>query len=727
MILGRTAERETIVRELRTAATAPECKRVLSIHGEQGVGTSALCTWLTEVAGSQGLADLVLRADTSEPECATLPGFVRSLLNSAVSFAEHQGIPEPSELNAILESEDYVFSDDARSSSIISEAFFVDLLQSLHVFVRPDMQQRREHMAPKKVLVIIDRHEGDARRIDSWILDQLLLTAFVKSFGDFQFYQSPYIKPDTFVRQLLDIRVVVAGKLPLGTSAADKRWERWNSTIQPIHVKVFGMEELNDVLKEHGLNEPHQVDACFAATGGHPVLVSSWLSRSAREHVDRDVHVNQDDNDDNQVNTHSVSEITHPDSGGEVNNRIDAPHATQHQLPGNVNYFEKTLSPQEMRYLRVAAACSWVHADVLRCFFSDVQERHRAEACIRNHWTCRPILHNGMAGFSMFPQARERLRSMVIPAGEISMQELDIIFMTYERVVELVKAMPLKYMHLLRALACADAFDAENLPYSLFPAGRDDWEYLFAKYSHMFVSNEFTKSVAEPLRTVLRENNVYYSPHESEEWSARIRQLWQERSIALQAQLATLEVQLHEDGKRYREVQDDLVANNDAQHKAGEEIEDLCESISNLEHSTPLDTSNRDGVASIVAGIAALVLSVPAFMAKGVVSLSGFEFSIQPALARMFVVFTVVFAALAAVYGARSFGLRKRRALYKRNLLKLASLREQKNDAEHRLRELQDERTHQELNRKRLEDEIAHNELALTHTKTMLSEPYIQV
>ncbi|MFM2133518.1 MAG: hypothetical protein RL156_799, partial [Bacteroidota bacterium] len=227
MILGRTAERETIVRELRTAATAPECKRVLSIHGEQGVGTSALCAWLTEAAVTQGLADLVLRADTSGPECATLPGFIKSLLNSAVSSGEHQGMPEASELNAILESEDAAFTDDTRSVSIVSEAFFVDLLQSLHVFVRPDMQQRREHMAPKKVLIVIDRHEDDARRIDTWILDQLLVTAFVKSFGDFQYYQSPYIKPDTFVRQLLDIRVVVAGKLPLGTGAADKRWDRW--------------------------------------------------------------------------------------------------------------------------------------------------------------------------------------------------------------------------------------------------------------------------------------------------------------------------------------------------------------------------------------------------------------------------------------------------------------------------------------------------------------------
>jgi hypothetical protein len=114
-------------------------------------------------------------------------------------------------------------------------------------------------------------------------------------------------------------------------------------------------------------------------------------------------------------------------------------------------------------------------------------------------------------------------------------------------------------------------------------------------------------------------------------------------------------------------------------------------------------------------------------MAQGVVSLSGYEFTIQPALARMFVVFTVVFAALAAVYGARSFGLRKRRALYKRNLVKLTSLREQKVEADHRLRELQDEQSNQELNRKRLEDEIAQNQLALAHTNTMLLEPYVQI
>lgn len=723
MILGRSAERDILLRELRTAATAPECKRVLSIHGEQGVGTSALCAWLTEAAVPQGLADLVLRADTSGPDCATLPGFIKGLLNSAVSSGEHQGMPEASELSAILESEDAVFTDDARSISIVSEAFFVDLLQSLHVFVRPDMEQRRENMSPKKVLIVIDRHEDDARRIDTWILDQLLVTAFVKSFGDFQYYQSPYIKPDTFVRQLLDIRVVVAGKVPLGTGAADKRWERWNSTIQPIHVKVFGMKELSLVLKEHGVVDPQQVSACFSATGGHPALVSSWLLRVSGKHDD------ESERSDIASGTESKSKsrITDTDTEGGAQEALKAEQLTKHEVRGNVNYLEKTLSPTEMRYLRVAAACRWVHGDVLRCFFSDVEERQRAEACIRHHWTCQPILHNGVAAFSLFPQARERLRGIATPAGEKSMQELDLIFMTYERVVEMVKAMPLKYMHLLRALACADAFDADNLPFSLFPGGRDDWEYLFSKYPHMFVSKEFTKSVAEPLRTLLRENNVYYAPRESEEWGARIRQSWQERSLALKAQLATLEVQLQEDGKRYREVQDDLIANNDLQHKTGEEIEDLRESISNLERSTPVDISNRDGVAAIVAGIAALLLSVPAFMAQGVVSLSGYEFTIQPALARMFVVFTVVFAALAAVYGARSFGLRKRRALYKRNLVKLTSLREQKVEADHRLRELQDEQSNQELNRKRLEDEIAQNQLALAHTNTMLLEPYVQI
>lgn len=685
MILGRKAERDAILRELRVPSVAPECKRIISLHGDQGVGTSTLSAWLRDTARTERIADAVVFLDTSLPACRNRSGIIE-LLDASVVYPGSDFDTRTSEVRSILSADGSSVADEGKQSSILSEALFVDWIQALYPQLESDASSQREVKVPKKVLLIIDRHADNQHLVDAWLLDHLLITAFIKKFADFHHYHSPYLKPDVFVRQFIDLRVVIAGKSPLDSEVSDKRWERWKSTILPVHLRGFDSAEVTEVLKDFAVSDPREINECIQSTGGHPVLVASWLQRRGSE-------------------TSSVeeSDVTHHDW----------------------QYFTSSLSPQEIRYLRIAASCEWVNGDVLKCFLESDAERSKAESFLRSHWSCVPCLHNGIPSYTLLGQARTRLRALPTPSAERSMDELDIIFRTYSNLDDVFSSLRPRQILMVRALAHAARFDADLLPGRLFPNADDDWEHLVTHHADLFDTHAATRSLKQSLRTRIRENNAYYAPSTCEEWSAIISSTWREQEARLAELIAERKRAQAADERRLGTVLEQLAETKDKRDKATDENRETTASMRGLQRTTPADVTNRDGFAAVISLIVFAVVSLPALFSESMIPVFGMTLDRQSALVRLLLVFSGVFFVLTLVFGGRSVYLRKQRAQQRRNIIRIKALQDQVSEQTHAVRELTETLNSQELNARRLRDEIASAHADITRLSTILGEPYI--
>lgn len=684
MILGRNAERELLLRELRVSSGAPECKRIISLYGGTGVGTSAITSWLQQTACAESLADAVLFVDTSHPSCTGLTGIISSLHKSVV-YPSLDAVSSASEVESLLKKYSQSAEDELKRSGELFEAMMVDWIHSLIVDPETELGEQREPRQPKKILLIIDRHNDNVRLVDSWLLEHVMFNALIKKFADFQFYHSPYLKPDLFVRQVLDLRIVVAGKYPLADQTSDKRWDRWRPTILSVPLRVFSASELEKVLRDYSDVRSEQIAECFASTGGHPMLVRSWINRHLASRQD-----------------------------------INEAASEQSRL-----YLSSALSPSEIRLLRIAAACDWLNSDVLRCFIGGDTERDHAESVLRSHWMCTPCLHMGIPAFALFDQARKDIRSLAVPAGEQTMAELDIIFRSYSNIDGILFEMRPKHSRMVRALANADRFDSSLLPERLFPSSEDDWEFVFRQYASLFVSHEATKSVNDSNRTLIRENNAYYAPNQSEEWSAIIRATWRQRKAEIKKELLAAETAYLEDERRLEAVLMQIEESKNKILEAKKEIEETRDTIRKLERSTPADVSNRDLLAAILSALVLFIVAIPSFFSDFVFSFIGGSTEKHIALQRLFLVFSAVFLALTTWFAGRSFLLRKRRAQQRRNIARLKALREEHSEQQRGLHEREELLSNQQLNARRLRDELLESERRRTTASVALNEPFI--
>ena len=418
MLVGRKQERDRILRELALAGTSPDVKRIVSIHGVQGVGTSALASCIRDESISQGLADVVLYVDTSDDRCCNDAGLFSALLDSTVFTGDAARKAKCTELRercSVRAQQQPIKGSEFSATAELTEALVVDLLQSLYPLYEDEHQLQPEPASPKKIIIIIDRHSQREDEVDSWLLDDVLLYSYIKSFSDIRFYASPYVQAHIPIRRFLDIRIVVAGKSAPGIYR-NKGWERWKPAMLSVPLQLFGKREVNDILLDAGIKDVdiRLVEQCFEQTGGHPALVASWLMRNTSHFLP-------------QVDTTSL-----PDRSW--------------------SYFTRSLSIDELRYARIAAACEIVDDDVLRCFLHNEHDRQSAMNFFIRHWAFAqcPAPHSNAV--FVREQARLRLLELSTPAGEQDMDRLKEIYSTHKLLMDALPNIQVQHLQMLLSL-----------------------------------------------------------------------------------------------------------------------------------------------------------------------------------------------------------------------------------------------------------------------------------
>ncbi len=673
MLIGRSSELQSIVSEIAKPATANDVKRIIAVHGMFGVGKSTVLREVVERLHNASHVDVVLSSN-EDARLEHLPEFVHQLLNSF--YACRDDIPRYKsdetdsrwmryiELRKEMDSlfgpaapnhdnttelaearQNYTKqrnADERRllsdTASVMCEALIVDLMNTFFPLQSRDGEDPHFEVpsTQRKIVVVIDTYEKMSTALNAWLLEHFLLYCYIKRFGDFRSYNSPYLSPEVHVRQFFDIRFLLAGREPLFETDPERRWDRWQSTVLDIPLKQFNPQHVREYFE---LENNHLIDVqeVMRSTGGIPYLVSLW-SR------------------------------TQTIQGSDPERQSIVSHAADRIL-----WYKST---EQKAWVRCAAFCEWFDADLLRCFSEAHANPHKAYEYLRRRSELCRTSQNQPDKLELIPVVRESLRATVQKESPEEARGYEEIVRVALQARETLANFSAEEQRALKHLAHVRHFQAEKTVAALWPHDQDIVERLIERVPTLFERHTQSRSLKTDLRELLAQFCAQYDRSEDAEEYRRIADYWAKRKDELSTDVANstltrdqLQATLLTVERELEQAQLDV---RDAQSHAME----LEQEIHPLRQSTPPYTSNRDAAAARIALILCVMIVAATWYAP---ELSAYFHAVPDmvdAVQKVLLAFAIGFGVLFVFFLSRSVALRQQRRQHHKNRQLLADLDE---------------------------------------------------
>ncbi len=680
MLIGRTKELDLILQEIRKPATANDLKRIIAVHGMFGVGKSTLLREVIAELQQSNMVHAVLYSN-EDAHIEHLPEFMYQLVNSFrackadvpryksdetdsrwMRFNEIQQELEQTRAAAKSTSESgttesvaqlvkHRSADERRlmtdTASVICETLIVDLMNTFYPLGASggESQVPAAH-SQTKIVIVIDTYEKMTAALNSWLLEHFLLYCYIKRFGDFRSYNSPYLSQEVYVRQFFDIRFVIAGREPLRTTDPERRWDRWQHTLLELGLRQFNPENIREYFDENKL-ELQSVDEVMHATAGIPYLVSLWS------------------------HAHRFDE-THADG-----NQTIAAHAQE-----RIFWYK---SPQQKEWIRTAAFCDWFDADLLRCFRSSHDHSQEAYNYLRRSTElCRESTSH-KAKLELLAVVRESIRHAVRQESPELAKEYELVVKTYTSATELLSKFDQDEQDALRHLAYLRCCDLSSTLRELWPADQSVVERLVERSPSLFEQHKRTISLQSDTHQLLARFNSMYDSSNDSITKSRVHEYWQKTSAELQAECNSAKL-------NHEKVEKEIVRLSSESEKAELDLRDaqnqcmeLESEIRPLRQNTPPLTTNRDAAAARIAFILCLVLAAATVFSHEWMPMLQAPQDMEEAIQKVLLAFAIGFAALFIFFVSRSMALRQRRRQHQKNRAVLAELDERYSAAREKL------------------------------------------
>jgi hypothetical protein len=191
-----------------------------------------------------------------EPELATF----RDWLATSARVPEILNVSGPSGVgkSALLRTFQRIAADEGRTAILADGVGFPatvrGLLSALHGSLTDDLDDVVAYLNRTRSVVLLDT------------FDQL---------GEL----TGYVQAELLPRLTTSVRVVIAGRYPLGLAW---RNESWHKLIRPLRLEAFSPSESRDYLRRRGLDEPRLINEIIRAAGSSPLALSLAADLSLR-------------------------------------------------------------------------------------------------------------------------------------------------------------------------------------------------------------------------------------------------------------------------------------------------------------------------------------------------------------------------------------------------------------------------------------------------------------
>lgn len=677
MITGRTNELRTILHEIELPHADEDAKRIIAIHGLFGVGKSTLLRELMSRIQKHRSADALLSSN-EDAHVKYLPEFVFQLLNSfracqpdtprfrsdetdarwmrfsqiTGDLKEHdasawQSVEDRSTLRSLSETMEYAphlgsgtpfdstirsrfkSSDDQRlildTGNVVSEAFMVDLMNTFYPMT-DEMTSLADYLntrEPVKVIIVIDTFEKISASMNQWLLENFLPYCYTKRFGDFRSYSSPFLPPDAYVSQFFDFRFIIAGREPLTTTDAERRWDRWRALILELHLDEFSPDLVAEFLKKEGINNLPAADVIMDATLGLPYLVALYADS---------LKTKKSGADEQQLAARAQERV----------------------------FWYK--SEQQKEWIRAAAFCDWFDADTLRCFPVAHRTSREAYSYLRHSAELTRQSDSAHSKITIHPVIRKSIRIATEQESQKTAKLYSDIATTFYRASTVLQPYNAAFREAIRNLAYFDRFDLEFALTSFIPDELNVVKELLAKSSPLIIKNINTYSLTPPIAEALMEYNRWYDQDVFEAKCGQVTSIWKEREKSLVASRNSIAKEHSETTATLARLETELVTlRKRAEDAQGRAINAEQQSIQ-AKRMGPFRLHSRDAAALRLSLVLTIILGI-LWLYSGDL-LGGFdslhEDNIKSA-SKILAIFTTIFAALTAFFISRALYIRSQR------------------------------------------------------------------
>ncbi len=672
MLIGRTKELDLILQELRKPATANDLKRIVALHGMFGVGKSTLLREVIAELQSNSIVDAVLYSN-EDAHIRHLPEFMYQLVNSfrackkdipryksdetdsrwmrynellqeleQLRTERSTGSALPESAEALSQLLKHRSADERRlmtdTASVMCETLLVDLMNTFYPLSSeggstaiPAAQSQR------KIVIVIDTYEKMTTALNTWLLEHFLLYCYIKRFGDFRCYNSPYLSPEVFVRQYFDIRFIIAGREPLRTTDAERRWDRWQHTFLEIGLRQFGPAEIRSYFEESKIDLT-SVDEVLNATAGIPYLVNLWS------------------------HAHKFDE-TH--NGGE---QTIAAHAQE-----RIFWYK---SQEQIEWIRCAAFCPWFDADLLGCFSSIQGSAQDAYSYLRRRTELCRESKDHPSKLELLPVIRDSIQHALKQESPERAAEYEQVVKTYEAAKALLAPFDQDEQEALLHLSHLHRCDVSLSLRELWASDQPIIERLLERSPGLFLRHELTISLQPDARQLLQRFISQHDPSEFEAQSTRVQSYWHQYEAELIEERNTTQAHIEKIERDILGLGAEIEKADLDRRDAHTQCVELEESIQPLRQNTPPLTTNRDAAAARIAFVLCVVVAIVTFYIHELLLYVQSTPDMEEAIQKVLLAFSIGFAILFIFFVSRSLALRRRRIQHQKNRAILADLDE---------------------------------------------------
>lgn len=675
MLIGRRQEQELILHHLQQPPSATEVKRIIAVNGLFGVGKSTLLRAMIADIQQKALADALLISN-EDAHVQYLPEFVYQLMNSFrackadtprfrsdetdsrwMRFSEIAGelktrdaeawqtIEERSTLRSASERMEYQpqsnsensfdasirsrfkSADDQRltldTGNVVSEALIVDLMNTFYP-LNDNIQTLGDYIkkgAARKIVILIDTYEKISATLNQWLLENFLPYCYTKRFGDFRSYNSPFLTPDLAVSQFFDFRFIIAGREPLSTTDAERRWDRWRSTLAEMHLEEFSEEEIQQFLKQEGIVSSVSSEELRSATTGLPYLVSLW------------------------------ADVFKARRAGADSSYLAA-------LAQERVFWYKT--EQQKEWIRAAAFCEWFDADALRCFPPANQSYKEAFNYLRHSAELTRPSDVKQGKICLHPIISRSIREATEQESQDTAKEYRAIASTFYQANALLNQYNTAMREAIRNLAYFSAFDLDFALPRFLP---DDVSTVKSFLNESFIhKNKHSYTLEESFRTTLIQYNKVADRSRYEEKFTAVREIWHNRKRLLEAERSKAEQQQEELRRTIHSLENELLHKRKLAEDAQTRSLNADNEMVSLRRRGQYRMANRDVAASRIAAITGIILAALAYGVPELLSnTEGIHQDTVHSLQRVLYIFAGVFGLLFLIFMFRALFIRSQR------------------------------------------------------------------
>ncbi len=679
MLIGRNKELERILQEIAKPPTAGDVRRIIAINGIFGVGKSTLLREVIAQLQQDHLVDALLYSN-EDAHIRHLPEFVYQLVNSFRACKENiprfksdetdsrwmryyeliqesdpttkaAEVKGPAASSASTDSTSVALkgrnADDRRllsdTGAVMCETLIVDLMNTffpLSVSGSADTRDAsgRSTIQQRKIVIVVDTYEKMTTVLNTWLLEHMLLYCYIKRFGDFRSYNSPYLSPDLFVRQYFDIRFIIAGREPLRSTDMERRWDRWQQTLLEIGLHQFKAETVREYLKSEGMDASSRVDDVMQATEGLPYLLSLW------SHTKRS-----------------------KDNGGADQNI--AVHARE-----RIFWYK---SQEQVGWITAASFCEWFDADILRCFPVCHERPTDAFVYLQKMTELSRESASNPGKWELLPIVRESINTAVRQESPEVAQEYDRIVETAYRVRTLLSVYQPEESDALRHVAYLRHCITSDALASLWSDDVDIIERLLSTSKDLFVRHKHSYSLSPDLHEVLQRFNAIYDRTTHAQTQQKVATLWTEREAKLKAELHRHVVDIESTEREIVRLTSEHEQAESELRNAQGHVMDLEQQALPLRKSTPPLAMNKDAAAARIAFVMTLLVGASAWYAPELLQQFQPTADLLDSIQKILAAFAVGFALLFGFFVSRSIALRSRRRQQQKDRQRLETLEAQ--------------------------------------------------